>query len=42
MSTEELLLNASLESFSPSMNWKTEEETFIQMHPRMIKKKIFN
>jgi len=41
MSTDALLLNAALESISPSMNLLTELKTSTQMHPRMIKKKIF-
>jgi len=40
MSTEVLLLNASLVSFSPELVDKT--KTSNQMHSRMIKKKIFN
>jgi len=38
MSTEALLLNASLESFSPSINYQTELKTSNQMHPKMMKK----
>jgi len=41
MSTEALLLNASLESFSPSMNWWTEKATLDQMHPRTMTKTMF-
>jgi len=37
ISTEALLLNASLESFSPSINYQTELKTSNQMHPRMMK-----
>jgi len=29
-------------SFSPLMNWQTELKTSNEMHPRMIKKKIFH